>query len=234
MRVTALAVAFLAVAAVTVAVAQDDPEAPPPPPTATAPAQEPPVEEVPPDAVEETIVWRDSRPLGKPWAGRLVRGVLLPEEGADYFTWDPVFDAVPNRAWRRWGSDSLIRTLLAVLREYTAAHPEAPRVAVGDLSRPFGGRFGKRFGGRGHASHQNGLDVDVYYPRRDRRERAPRTVAQVDQRLAQDLVDRFIAAGAAFVFVGTGTRLTGPPAVVQAIAYHDDHMHVRIRPRRGR
>jgi murein endopeptidase len=80
----------------------------------------------------------------------------------------------------------------------------------------------------GHRSHQNGLDVDIYYPRRDRRERAPRNVGQVDQRLAQDLVDRFVAAGAHFVFVGTGTGLSGPPGVVQAIAHHDDHMHVRI------
>ncbi len=75
------------------------------------------------------------------------------------------------------------------------AHPGAPRVLVGDLSRPRGGPFGPRFGGPGHVSHQNGLDVDVYYPRRDRLEAAPTRVAQIDRRLAQDLVDRFLAAG---------------------------------------
>jgi hypothetical protein len=72
------------------------------------------------------------------------------------------------------------------------------------------------------------LDVDVYYPRRDGREREPRKPAQIDRRLAQDLVDRFVAAGARFVFVGPNTRLTGPPRVVQVLAHHDNHMHVRI------
>ncbi len=43
-------------------------------------------------------------------------------------------------------------------------------MGIGDLSRPNGGVFDERFGGRGHASHQNGLDVDVYYPRRDGQE----------------------------------------------------------------
>ncbi len=61
-----------------------------------------------------------------------------------------------------------------------------------------------------HVSHQNGLDVDVYYPRRDRRLSAPRTSSQVDRRLAQDLLDRFLAAGAQFVFVGYSTGLRGP------------------------
>jgi Zinc carboxypeptidase/Penicillin-insensitive murein endopeptidase len=170
-----------------------------------------------------------SRSLGVPWAGQLVGGVQLEPEGEHFFTWDPVRKRSPNRGWRRYGNERLIRTLLAVLREYAAAHPRAPRVGIADLSRSRGGDFGSRFGGIGHASHQNGLDVDVYYPRRDRRERPPRVPRQIDRRLAQDLVDRFVAAGAAKVFVGPATGLRGPPAVVEVLpAYHDNHMHVRL------
>ena len=51
-------------------------------------------------------------------------------------------------------------------------------MAVGDLSRRHGGDFGPRFGYIGHASHQNGLDVDVYYPRADGRELAPRGASE--------------------------------------------------------
>jgi murein endopeptidase len=47
--------------------------------------------------------------------------------------------------------------------EHAAAHPGAPRLGVGDLSRPRGGRFGPEYGGDGHRSHQNRLDVDVYH-----------------------------------------------------------------------
>src|SRR5918997_1264449 len=103
------------------------------------------------------------------------------------------------------------------------------RLGVGVLSRRHGGDFGARFGGIGHASHQNGLDVDVYYPRRDRRERPPNFPRQINRPLAQDLVDRFVAAGAAKVFVGPNTGLRGPPAVVEVLPYHhDNHMHVRL------
>ena len=103
----------------------------------------------------------------------------------------------------------------------------------GKRPRPRGGDFGKRFGGLGHASHQNGIDVDVLYPRLDLRELAPSRVAQIDRPLAQDLVDRFVAAGAEFVFVGPHTKLTGPKKIVQRLVLHDDHMHVRFFARRG-
>jgi murein endopeptidase len=178
--------------------------------------------------VDTQIRWRRSRALGQPWAGRLVRGVRLPPEGRLFFTWDPVRHESPNRAYRRYATARLIRLMLGVLRSHAAEHPDAPRVSIGDLSRRNGGDFGRRFGSPDHESHQNGLDVDIYYPRRDGREREPWRPAQIDRRLSQDLVDRFVAAGARFVFVGPNTGLTGPPHIVQPLANHDNHMHVRI------
>jgi hypothetical protein len=174
------------------------------------------------------IRWRRSEALGLPQAGRLVRGVQLPAEGAHFFTWDPIRRRSPNRAWRRWGTDDLVRTTLRVVRAYAAAHPSAPRVGIGDLSRPHGGDFGAAFGAIGHATHQNGLDVDVYYPLRSGAERAPLSVDEVDLGLAQDLVDRFVRAGAVKVYVGPNTGLTGPPGVVEAIPLHDNHLHARV------
>jgi murein endopeptidase len=118
--------------------------------------------------------------------------------------------------------------VLRVLDEASAPQ----RIGIGDLSRPGGGDFGVRYGRPGHVSHQNGLDADLYYPRLDRKERPPDRPAQIDRRLAQELVDRFVAAGAVKVFVGPNTGLTGPPDVVQALAHHDNHLHVRIAPAR--
>jgi murein endopeptidase len=178
----------------------------------------------------EPIKWRESRSVGVPWNGRLVRGVQLPPEGEHFFTWDPVLKRSPDRWWRRWGSDRLLRMLLRVLDDYAAAHPEAARVGIGDLSRPNGGVFDERFGGRGHASHQNGLDADVYYPRQDGQELAATRPAQIEHALSQELVDRFVAADAVKVFVGPHTGLRGPRRIVQRLIYHDDHMHVRIGP----
>jgi hypothetical protein len=170
-----------------------------------------------------------SRSLGVPWAGGLAGGVALPAASDHHFTWDPIRRRSPNREWRRFGNARLIRVTERVLNGFAAAHPRAQRVGIGDLSRRRGGDFGPRFGGIGHASHQNGLDVDVYYPRRDRRERPPRAPRQIDRRLSQDLVDRFVAAGAAKVFVGPSTGLHGPPAIVEVLpSHHDNHMHVRL------
>ncbi len=177
----------------------------------------------------QPVVWRDSVALGQPTGGALLRGTVLPAQGLRFFTWDPDRKRSPSPIWRRYATDRLIRVLLRVAIEYARAHPGAARIGIGDLSRPRGGPFPAHpRPGPGHASHQNGLDADVYYPRRDRRELRARTVAQIDRRLAQDLVDRFVRAGAQAVFVGPRTGLTGPAGVVSPLRLHDDHLHVRL------
>jgi murein endopeptidase len=160
--------------------------------------------------------------------GRLVKGLQLPPTGPDWVTFDPIERRTPNRPERRWATDRLLAFVLYVLRDYRLANPGAPPVVIGDLSRPHGGPFGSEFGGLGHASHQNGLDADIYYPRADRALRPPATVADVDRALAQDLVSRFVGAGAQFAFVGRHVGLGGPPGIVEPLAHHDDHVHVRI------
>jgi hypothetical protein len=207
---------------------------PPPPADTLEPAEPQPVVPAPAPPPSQAangpvIAWRHSRALGKPFSrGRLVNGVQLPDQGPDWFTWDPVRKQVPNRPGRRWGTDRLLHFLLNVLREYRAADPTRPRVGIGDIARPHGGEFGRHFGGLGHASHQNGLDVDVYYPRRDGQERRPYRPDQVDIARAQDLVDRFVDAGAQKLFVGPRLDLHGPKKIVSKLIYHDDHVHVRF------
>jgi murein endopeptidase len=176
-----------------------------------------------PSEQQPRVQWRPSLSLGRPDDGALVRGVRLPAEGPTFVTWDPILHRSPDRPWRRYGNDRLVLIVLRVLAAYAHDHPDAPRVAIGDLSRPHGGYFGPK-----HVSHQNGLDVDVYYPRRDRRERPPRSPTEIDRRLSQDLLDRFLRAGAVKMFIGPHTHLVGPPRIVQVLGFHDNHMHVRI------
>ena len=73
----------------------------------------------------------------------------------------------------------------------------------------------------------------MLYPRIDGQETAPERVRQINRALAQDLVNRFAAAGAQRVYVGLGTKLRGKRGVVTPLRNHDDHLHVRIKPRRG-
>jgi murein endopeptidase len=174
----------------------------------------------------ERIQWLDSTAIGAVGAGRLEDGVQLPAAGPTWFTWDPVLKRSPGRGWRRWGTDDVVRATIDVLGRFRRRHPGAQPVGVGDLSLPRGGYFGPEVGGGiGHATHQNGLDVDVYYPRVDRRLRPPTRVEQVDVARAQELVDLFVAAGATTVYVGPNLPLTGPPAIVTALVNHDNHLH---------
>jgi murein endopeptidase len=123
-----------------------------------------------------------------------------------------------------YGTEHTIREIMSVAAAYRAANRGAPRLVVGDISREGGGPMDE------HVSHQNGLDVDLYFPRVDRQLRAPVAPGQIDRGLSQDLVDRFVAAGAQMIFVGFGSGLRGPSGVVIPYAGHEYHMHVRFPP----
>lgn len=175
-----------------------------------------------------------SLPLGRPMSGALRGGVRFPAATDYAFTWDFPLGRSPSRWWRRFGTEKLVLTIQCVLAKNDDAHPFGQRVGIADLSRPAGGPFGARYGGLGHASHQNGLDVDVLYPRRDQCECEPTRVSQIDVPRSQELIDAFVAAGAQYVFVSAELwrrgRLRGPGRVVQPLVHHDDHLHVRLRP----
>jgi murein endopeptidase len=174
-----------------------------------------------------------SAAVGLPADGRLVGGVMFPAASESWFTWNFPGSYGPNPAWRRYGTDRLVAMVKRVLTAYSLAHPEAARPGVADLSRPKGGWFGAEYGGLGHRSHQNGLDADILYPRTDLCECAPDVPADVDRRLAQDLLNRFVAEGVQYVFTGPSLGLRGPRGVVIPLRHHDNHMHVRIHPPRS-
>lgn len=173
-------------------------------------------------AEQPQIDWNRATSRGLPYAGSLDGGTRLPLRGPDWVTWHPVEDTVPNAPGRLYAHERTIHRVVSVVSAYRVANPRAARVVVGDLSFREGGPMDQ------HVSHQNGLDVDVYYPRRDGAERAPATTDQLDRALAQDLLDRFVAAGAEKVFVGYSTGLHGPHDVVVPYPNHEDHMHVRF------
>jgi len=184
--------------------------------------------------IPKSMLTAGSRAIGRPGKGRLVNGVPFPEESDFWFTWDFPEGFSPNPQWRRYGTEKLVLTLECVLSAYGARHPELARVGVADLSRTNGGSFGRKYGGLGHGSHQNGLDVDVLMPRVDLCECAPQSPAEVDTVHAQELIDAFAAAGAQYEFVSPVLYrrglLHGPRGVVIPLQFHDDHVHVRIRP----
>ncbi|MCB9733729.1 MAG: penicillin-insensitive murein endopeptidase [Deltaproteobacteria bacterium] len=116
--------------------------------------------------------------IGSPSRGSLVGGVALAEEGADHYLLYPdrcfppdAPGALPQRS-NFYGHPSLVRVILAATAAYRSAHPDAPRIAVGDLSHETGGLIPR------HLSHQSGRDADLYFPQRGADPRHPVPVCE--------------------------------------------------------
>ncbi len=167
------------------------------------------------------IDWRESEPAGSPNGGRLTGAVRLPASGTGYYTYDPRTQREPGGLGTRWGTTRLVREMVDLGRWWSRTHPGAGPIGVGDLARKGGGEID------GHASHQNGLDVDIRLPRRDRA-RGPANPSNYDRALTQDLVDRLVNRGASLVLIGHSLDLRGPAGVVVRWPNHDDHLHVRF------
>ena len=159
-----------------------------------------------------------SRSIGSAGHGHLLRGVLFPAAGRDHFAWNFRAQRIGGSDHTRWGHCPVVRAVLLGLATYRARNPDAPPVAVGDMSLRHGGEID------GHATHENGRQIDLYFPRRDRERREPHTIAQVDMRLSRELVRAMLDVGADQVLVGPHIRI-GTSARVIRCPHHDDHLH---------
>jgi len=169
-----------------------------------------------------------SRPVGSPTDGRLVGGVPVPAEGPGFYTWNIPEASSPNPRFRRHGTYAVVQRVLRVVADFRRAHPKAARVGIADLSLPRGGEFGVKYGGSGHIGHRNGTEVDILYPRRDRKEAAADDLVQIDRRLSQDLLDRFLEVGALLVEVDGRIGLRAPGGKLKPASVHQEHMHIRF------
>ena len=76
---------------------------------------------------------------------------------------------------RHWGTRDLVEVLEQTARWMASLFPNGERLQISDLSARHGGKITR------HASHQNGLDVDLSPLRRDRREQDPMNVDGFDE-----------------------------------------------------
>lgn len=156
--------------------------------------------------------------------GSLANAFNLPDRGPGYIHFrggDPV-----DRD--DWASFAVIRCLESVGREWASSDL---RVNVGDLSLQPGGRFVP------HGSHQNGLDLDVRYVRRDD-ENAPLDLRwqseHYDPIATRELMDTFIRrCPVQLIFVDTTAvdftnEDLAAPVLIHAQG-HSNHFHVRLK-----
>lgn len=168
--------------------------------------------------------------------------VALPETG-------PTWQAMRLSRNRNWGHPETIAFIQDLSRE--AVRIGWPGIYVGDISQPRGGPMTS-----GHASHQMGLDVDIWMlrPQRLNLTRAERetlssvSVRTEDQRRVNEnwtpqhhallraaasdpRVDRiFVAAAVKIEMCRTATPADTPWLQrIRPAAGHDSHFHVRLR-----
>jgi penicillin-insensitive murein endopeptidase len=184
------------------------------------------------------------QPVGYYARGCLAGAVALPPDGPDW-------QAMRLSRNRNWGTPQLVAFVKKLARD-TKAKDGWPGLLVGDLGQPRGGPTPTD-----HSSHQNGLDVDIWfapmpYPRLSVDERENMTLQsvlvpgshyEVDMIRFPEGLDRVLKRAASYPEV---QRILVNPGVKKILCdragrdrawlskirpwyKHDDHMHVRLR-----
>jgi penicillin-insensitive murein endopeptidase len=151
-----------------------------------------------------------------------------------------------------WATDETIAFLVDAIEAVEARYPGSPRVVVGALSKPAGGRLGR------HRSHQAGRDADVgFYYRRGKVDSflvarkkdldLARTWALVRALVTETDVERIfldhsiisllyaeaVAEGEDRAWLDDVFGRTDEKGIVQHVRRHKDHLHVRFFNRRA-
>lgn len=202
---------------------------------------------LPMDSVEARgpRIRRLEQAIGSPANGRLRNATALPAEGAGYIK-------LFRSRHRQWGTSELVRLVESVAARMSEESPGCDRFQVGDLSARQGGRITR------HSSHQNGVDADIAFLRRDCREQEPEDSRGFDESFVENGevtanfdLDRNFRALQLLVGSGRVTRIFVNPVIKRALcefakregmleenvevlrrlrpwAGHDEHLHVRI------
>jgi murein endopeptidase len=180
--------------------------------------------------------------IGTPDAGLLLNPRPFPE--------GPLWTVRDVR--EAWATDETIQFIVDAIETVEARFPGSPRVVIGDISNPAGGRLGR------HRSHQVGRDADIgfYYRRgevdsfltvRKKDLDLPRTWALVRALITETDVDRIfvdrslisllyveaLAEGEDRSWLNDIFGRTAEKGIVQHERRHRDHMHVRFFNRRA-
>jgi len=179
------------------------------------------------------------------WDGKLTHPSQLPLDGTGFLK----IMRLRNRAY---ATDILTKVIAAVGKNMIAKFPSSERLQVADIAQFGGGQVG------GHRSHQNGLDADIVYLRKNLQEQEPhvngfqesfvkngKITANFDVARNWHLMNELVATkrvGRIFVdaaikkaFCSYITQLGVTPERTETlrrmglVSLHDDHLHLRLK-----
>ena len=180
--------------------------------------------------------------IGTPDAGLLLNPVLFPE--GSYWTLREPDDA--------WATDETIDFIMNAIEAVEARYPGSPRLVIGDLSHPRGGRIDR------HRSHQAGRDADLGFYYRSGESTSFRAARPkdldlartwafvralitesdverifIDRSLIRVLYDQALAEGEDRDWLADIFGRSSDKGIIQHERRHKDHLHVRFYNRRA-
>jgi hypothetical protein len=169
-----------------------------------------------------------SRTEGKPFDGKLPEGVNLPDKG-DGFRHSPGGDPPESDDWTMLAMVQCVEGVGQRLRA------QGRELGITDLSRRGGGRFVP------HKSHQNGLDGDMRYLRKDKKNQPldlKRNPELYDADATANLFKLFAElCPVDVIFVDLdhlGFDADDVPVRLAHVAGHSNHFHLRLSAEAGR
>lgn len=160
--------------------------------------------------------------------GSLIGATKLPSSGTGYYHFLGN-DAPDTDNWG--GAESTNQLIQTVGAQWFQSHP-MPQIGIGDISRVNGGPFSP------HDEHQNGLDFDVRYVRKngiaDSLNLAVKSQKKnwYDKTLTIELLRKFAANGSLYrILVSPLSEITSadvPGVSIVQVSGHDDHFHVSL------
>lgn len=178
-------------------------------------------------------------------SGKMMNSLQLPMEGLGFLK-------IQRPRKRHFATFDLIKVIQTAARIVREDFPQGERLQIGDIANQKGGQCAS------HKSHQNGLDADIVYYRKNFREMNPEVNATFDESFVKNGkvtenfdIERNWALFAALVSTGRVKRLFVDIAIKKAAceyavstglneekieilrrlrleALHDDHVHLRI------
>lgn len=161
-----------------------------------------------------------TEPHGRPNSGRITGALNLPDTGRGYLH----FLGTDREDTDDWGTLETLTCIESVGRRLRSRNI---LLNIGDISLRGGGRFPP------HASHQNGLDIDLRYIRKDRQSRPLdlRFEPQAyDASATKRVIDTFLEVCPVRLIFIDSDRVQFPledPRIFHADG-HSNHVHVRL------
>jgi murein endopeptidase len=161
------------------------------------------------------------KPPGKelPTSGKSTVGYLqLPTEGVGFYYF-PGGDPPDSD---NWGTESTIKCIQEIGKEWNKLYPKGPRLGIGDMSHRDDGPFD------GHEGHMNGKEIDVRLFRKDREEKSSdiKNPDEYDRQLTKEAILLFIKKCKVKMIYFNDSEVIKAVPNVKSYFGHDNHFHV--------